>query len=72
MWKYVESDRPQLTKWHIHVACWITKATNTHSEYVILLFHYNNGCTNTLHCSVICTLPVSFSLSVVRTEFWVT
>jgi hypothetical protein len=28
-------------------ACWITKATDTHSEYVILLvFHGNKGCTN--------------------------
>ena len=29
MWKYVELDRPHMTKWHIHVAGWITKATNT-------------------------------------------
>jgi hypothetical protein len=23
--------------WHMHTACWITKATDTHSEYVILI-----------------------------------
>ena len=22
--------------WHVHFACWIIKATNAHSEYVIL------------------------------------
>ena len=26
-------------------ACWITKATNTHLEYVILVFRVSNGCT---------------------------
>ena len=23
--------------WRMHIACWITKATNTHSEYVTLI-----------------------------------
>jgi len=23
--------------WHMHIECWITKATNTHSENVILI-----------------------------------
>ena len=31
----VESDRPQMVIWRI--ACWIHKATNTHSEYVTLI-----------------------------------
>jgi len=36
MWKnIVELDRPQMTIWRIRIACWITKATNTHPEYVI-------------------------------------
>jgi hypothetical protein len=31
-------------------ACWMTKATNTHSEYVILIvFHDNNGYANAPH-----------------------
>jgi hypothetical protein len=33
----VEWDRPQMTIWFMHIVCWITKATNTHSEYVILI-----------------------------------
>jgi hypothetical protein len=38
MWKnMVEPDRPQTTRRHMRSACWITKATNTHSEYVILI-----------------------------------
>jgi hypothetical protein len=38
MWKnIVEPGRPQMTIWHMRVACWIPKATNTHSEYVILI-----------------------------------
>jgi hypothetical protein len=36
MWKnIVEQDRPQMTLWSMRVACWIPKATNTHSQYVI-------------------------------------
>jgi len=32
-WKnMVEADRPQMTIWRMHFACWITKSTNTHSE----------------------------------------
>ena len=33
----VEQDRPQMTIWRMRIACWVTKATNTHSEYVILI-----------------------------------
>jgi len=37
-WKNsVEPDRPQMTLWRMRLACWITKATNTHSDYVILV-----------------------------------
>jgi hypothetical protein len=27
--------RPQMKIWLMRIACWIPKATNTHSEYVI-------------------------------------
>jgi len=38
MWKnIVEPDRPQMAIWRMRIACWITNATNTHSEYVILI-----------------------------------
>jgi len=33
----VELGLPQMTVWLLSVACWIPKATNTHSQYVILI-----------------------------------
>jgi len=38
----VEPCRPQITMWRIRVACWI-KATNMHSEYVIITVFYCNS-----------------------------
>jgi hypothetical protein len=36
IWKNIaEPDRPQMMG--MHIACWIPKATDTHSEYVILI-----------------------------------
>jgi hypothetical protein len=36
MWKnIVEPSRPQMTIWRMRIACWIPKATNTYSQYVI-------------------------------------
>jgi len=32
----VEPDRPQMTIWHMRTACWVTKAKDTRSEYVVL------------------------------------
>ena len=38
MWKnIVERGRPQMTIWSMRIACWIPKATNTHSDCVILI-----------------------------------
>jgi hypothetical protein len=35
MWKHlVEPCRPQRNIWRIRIACWITKATNTESQFV--------------------------------------
>jgi hypothetical protein len=34
---FVERGRPQMTIWRMRIACWIPKATDTHSEYVILI-----------------------------------
>ena len=34
----VELDRPEMTIWRMHIACWIPKATNTHSDYVRLVY----------------------------------
>jgi len=30
-----QTDRPQMIIWRMRIACWLTKATDTHSEYVI-------------------------------------
>ena len=36
-WKNtVQASRPQMTIWRMRIACWITKATNTHTGCVIL------------------------------------
>jgi hypothetical protein len=32
-----EPDRPQMTIWHMRIACWMPKTKNTRSEYVILI-----------------------------------
>jgi len=38
MWKnMVERDRPQVTIWRMRVTCWIPKAKDRHSEYVIII-----------------------------------
>jgi hypothetical protein len=38
MWKnMVQPDRPQMEIRRMRFACWVTKATDTHSEYVILI-----------------------------------
>jgi hypothetical protein len=38
LWKdFVKAGRPQITIWRMRIACWIPKATDTHSEYVILV-----------------------------------
>ena len=38
MWENnLERDRPQMIIRRMRIACWIPKATNTHSEYVILI-----------------------------------
>jgi len=38
MWKnIVERSRPRMTIWRMHIACWIPKATDTYSEYIMLI-----------------------------------
>ena len=55
-----ELDRPQMTVWCIHIACWITKAANTGSEYVILigflLQQWLHECDSVLHYMYIACL----------------
>ena len=71
MWKnVVERGTPQMEIWRMRIACWESNATNTHSQYVILilLFHYNNGYTNapryvirTLSVCLSCCMLFNFS-----------
>ena len=63
-WKNIlEPSRPRMTIWHKLIACWIRKATDTHSEYVIFLFfHNNNGCTKASPYYVTCTAIVLFKI----------
>ena len=36
MWEnIVQPDTPKMTIWHMRFVCWISEATNTHSQYVI-------------------------------------
>jgi hypothetical protein len=51
IWKNtMESERPWMKKRFTRIACWITKTTETDSEYaIILLFPLQNGCTNAPH-----------------------
>ena len=37
MWKNVERGRPEMTIRRMRIACWIPKATNTHTGCVILI-----------------------------------
>jgi hypothetical protein len=42
------------------IARWIPKVTNTHSEYVIFIFHSNNGYADAPECHVVHTSPVLY------------
>jgi hypothetical protein len=47
MWKNaLEPGGPQMTTWRMCIACWITQATNTNSEYVILIAFPLQQCLN--------------------------
>ena len=41
----------------MRTACWITKVTDTHAEYIILLFHGNSGYTKESQSYVISISP---------------
>jgi len=44
-----------LVIWHIHFACWMTKATDTCLVHVICIaFHGSNGFVNTPQCYIHC------------------
>jgi hypothetical protein len=65
MWRnIVEPGRPQITIWRMRTACWVSKAANPHSQYVIFITYY----FLIPLCNSICSFPrylPSFSLSLV-------
>jgi hypothetical protein len=59
MWRNIaELSRPQMKTRHMWVVCWMSKGTNTSSEYVALLFHGNSGCKNPTQCCFIRSFPI--------------
>jgi hypothetical protein len=53
-----------MTIWLMHIACWMPKATNTHTQNMqyLLLFYCNMICTKALQCYVIRILLVLLGL----------
>ena len=50
---------------HMYIACWITKVTDTHSEYVIIIaFPRQQWYANAPPCYVIRALPVLINYAV--------
>ena len=71
MWKnIVEPGRPEMKIWLVRIACWITKATNTHTQVnsYSLLFHETVVAGTRLSVTFICTLPVLCSLFMCNIE----
>jgi hypothetical protein len=65
MWKNkAEPDRPQMTIRRMRVAYWITKATDSHSEYVTLLLKGGSGYANAPQCCAQTYIPVLFPVTV--------
>jgi len=62
MWKnvVVGQARDGNIKWRMRIACWIPKATDTDSEYIMHIdFPCNSGYTNVPQCYVIFTSLVA-------------
>ena len=69
MWKnFVEWGRQQMRIWRVCIACWVTEATNTHSEYVTVIpFPLQHGCASASH-RCLCSQP--HCLHVCRPADW--
>jgi hypothetical protein len=57
----VEPDRPQMTIWNMRFACWITEATNTQSQYVILIAFPLQQWLHRSHTYIACLVSVQKS-----------
>ena len=68
----VEPGRPQMTIWRMRVPCWITKATNTHSEYVLFIYFllqqwlHERGSMSYLYCNYIVLFICFCNIEVIR------
>ena len=73
MWKNIlQPDRPQVTIWRLSIICWIPKAANTNSEYVILiaspLQQWLHECATMLcHRHAVCLVKHSYSVKSQKT-----
>jgi hypothetical protein len=71
----VEPDRPQMTTRRMRIACRIPKATNTHSQYVILIVfplqQWLNERASLLRCYIACivTNPVTVTKANSQTSY---
>jgi len=69
MWKNtVDAGRPQINIWHMRIECWITKATNTHSQYVIFTDFLmqpwlHKGASKLRYTYIVCLVPLKSSNS---------
>jgi len=64
-WKNtVEPGRPQMTVWRMRFLCWISKATDIQTEYIIFIaFPLQQFYTNAPRCYITCTLLVLFTIT---------
>ena len=56
--------------WRMRIACWIPKAIDTHSKYVILRFVDNSGYSNALQCVMYTYIAYLVALKVVVRAAW--
>jgi hypothetical protein len=60
----VEQDKPQMTIWRMRIACWISKATNKQSQYVILTAFPLQQLLEQTHLNVtLYLMPVLFNMT---------
>ena len=62
MWKNTaDPDRPQMPIRRMRLACWVTKVSDGHAGYkVLIVSHGNHGCTKAPQCYIIRTLSLLF------------
>jgi hypothetical protein len=66
MWKNtLELDRPQTTTWRMHIACWIPKATNTHTHRLC-----DTHCFSTVTVVARTRLYVTLHAHCLHCSFW--